>query len=317
MLHLSEATPEIAGCKAYAARQLEELSGLKPAGFKTARGVVIPFGVMEVSLNAEPAMRKEYYALVEAVNNSPDDFVGHSKRLREIVDQVAVQAEIISGVTKAFTPDEHLMVRSSSNYEDLENFAGAGLYDSVANVPPSDVAAAIRKVWASLWNKRAVMNRRNAGVRHDRAHMAVFIQKMIVPEFSFIMHTVNPVTYNTEEIYIELAVGLGETLASAGAPGVPYRIVFNKQTKQARILAFASFSHALWPGPSGGIIMSTLDYSGISLSENRAYRDLMGRRLGSIGQFVEKTLGLPQDIEGVVLRDEVFLVQSRVQQVNV
>lgn len=316
LLHMNGVTPEIAGCKAYAARQLEELSGLNPA-FKTARGLVIPFGVMEMSLNAEPAMEKEYYALVDAINKVPDEFAGPIKRLQEIVYQVKVPTEIVSGVMKAFTPDERLMVRSSSNCEDMENSAGAGLYDSVANVPASGIDAAIRKVWASLWNKRAVMNRRNTRIRHERAHMAVLIQKMIVPEFSFIMHTINPVTYNTEEVYIELAVGLGETLASAGAPGVPYRMVFNKQTKEVRMLAFASFSHALGPGPSGGIIMKTIDYSDISLSGSKTYRNLIGRRLGSIGQFVENALGHPQDIEGVVSGDEVYLVQSRAQQGNV
>ena len=317
LLHLNGVTPEIAGGKAYAARQLEELSGLKPAGFNTAPGLVIPFGVMEASLAAEPAMEKEYYALVDAVNKTQDDFAGPLKKLQEIVNQVTVPAEVVYGVIKEFTTDQRLMVRSSSNCEDMENSAGAGLYDSVANVPPSDVAAAIRRVWASLWNKRAVMNRRNTRMRHDRAHMAVLIQEMIVPEFSFIMHTINPVTYNTEEIYIELAVGLGETLAAAGASGVPYRIVCNKQTKEVRMLAFASFSHALWPGPSWGTIMKTIDYSDISLSENRTYRNLMGRRLGSIGQFVENALGHPQDIEGVVSGDEVYLVQSRAQQGNV
>src|SRR5208337_2560340 len=113
------------------------------------------------------------------------------------------------------------------------------------------------------------------------------------------------------------AIGLGETLAAAGESGVPYRIVCNKQTKEVRMLTFASFSHALWPGPSRGIIMKTIDYSDINLSENRTYRNLIARRLGSIGQFVEKALGHPQDIEGVVSGDEIFLVQSRAQQGNV
>jgi phosphoglucan,water dikinase len=310
-------TPELAGSKAYAARQLQELSRLKAAGFKTPRGLVIPFGVMETLLTAEPVMEKEYYALVDAVNKTQDDFAGPLKRLREIVNQVTVPVEIASGVMKEFTPDERLIVRSSSNCEDLENSSGAGLYDSVANVPPPAVDSAIREVWASLWNKRAVMSRRNTGIPHDRAHMAVLIQEMIVPEFSFIMHTINPVTYNKAEVYIELAVGLGETLAAAGTPGVPYRMLFNKQTDEVRMLAFASFSHALWPGPSGGTIMKTIDYSDIGLSKNKTYRDLMGGRLGSIGQFIERALGHPQDLEGVVSGNEVYLVQSRAQQGNV
>ncbi len=220
LLSLNMATREIAGGKASAVRQLEELSGLPHAGFKTAPGLVIPFGVMEASLSAGPALEKEYRLLVSRLDCcGPKDCAGIAGRLQEIIMQIEAPDEIVSGVNNNFLPDERLIVRSSSNCEDMEISAGAGLYDSVANVQPSDVAAAIRRVWASLWNKRAVMNRRNNGISHDRALMAVLIQKMVLPEFSFIMHTINPVTYNTEEVYLELAVGLGETLAGAETPG--------------------------------------------------------------------------------------------------
>ncbi len=316
LLPLNRATLEIGGGKAFAARQLEELSGVEHAGFRTAPGLVIPFGVMEASLSARPGPENEYRLLVSGLNSHrQNDFTGTVGRLQEIINHLEVPAEIVSGVMKEFSPDERLMVRSSSNCEDLERFAGAGLYDSVANVPPSNVAIAIRRVWASLWTKRAVMNRTNTGISHDRALMAVLIQKMIVPEFSFIMHTHNPVSYNPEEIYIELAVGMGETLAGAETPGGPYRMVFDKQTGDVRMLAFASFSRALWPDISGSLIVKTVDYSDLRLSTDSEYRDLIGRRLGAIGQFIENSFNNPQDIEGVISGDEIFLVQSRAQHI--
>jgi phosphoglucan,water dikinase len=270
---------------------------------------------MEEALHAAPEPEEEYRMLAGTLNDlRQNDFTDALKRLRGIIGRLEVPAELVSGVTERFTPDERLMVRSSANWEDLESSSGAGLYDSIADVPPSGVASAILKVWASLWNKRAAINRRNSGIRHDRARMAVLIQRMLVPEFSFIMHTVNPVSRDPDEIYIELAVGLGETLAAAETPGIPYRMVCNKQTGEVRMLAFASFSHALWPDPSAGLIMKTIDYSDIRLSKDGAYRNFMGRHLGAIGQFVENALGRPQDIEGVVSGDEIYLVQSRPQQ---
>src|SRR5208337_4758814 len=180
-----------------------------------------------------------------------NDLAGVLKRLREIVTVLKVPAGIISGVMKEFLPDKQLMVRSSANCEDIKESAGAGLYDSAANVLPSGIAPAILGVWASLWNRRAVLSRRNAGIRNESTAMAVLIQEMLVPELSFIMHTWNPVTYNPDEVYIELAVGLGETLASAATPGSPYRMVCNKKTAETNMLSFASFSHALLPGPPG------------------------------------------------------------------
>jgi len=45
--------------------------------------------------------------------------------------------------------------------------------------------------------------------------MAVLVQRMIEAEFAFIIHTTNPVNDDPNQVYIEIAVGQGETLASA------------------------------------------------------------------------------------------------------
>ena len=45
--------------------------------------------------------------------------------------------------------------------------------------------------------------------------MSVLIQEQIHSDLSFIIHTSNPISKNSDEVYIEIAVGLGETLASA------------------------------------------------------------------------------------------------------
>lgn len=317
LLPLSKAVAGTSGGKAAASGQLEILSGLEGSGFRTAPGLVIPFGVMEACLSDEPALEEEYRKLVSGLgklnkNESPGVFT----RLREIISLLNVRDEIVSGITGQFRTDaDRLMVRSSSNCEDMRNLAGAGLYDSVANVLPRDAAAAIRIVWASLWTKRAVMSRENCGISHERAFMAVLIQKMIVPELSFILHTRNPVDDNPGEVYMELAVGMGETLASASTPGFPCRMVYNKKTGDVRTLAFASFSSAAWPGPPGILVSKTVDYSGVRLSKERGYRNLTGKRLGVIGQFVEDAFKHPQDIEGVISGDEIFLVQSRDQHI--
>lgn len=45
--------------------------------------------------------------------------------------------------------------------------SGAGLYESVPNVPvdrPEDVSAAVAAVWASLFTRRAILSRRFAGM---------------------------------------------------------------------------------------------------------------------------------------------------------
>jgi phosphoglucan,water dikinase len=54
--------------------------------------------------------------------------------------------------------------------------SGAGLYESVPNVPsdrPEDISAAVAAVWASLYMRRAILSRRAAGERVTCVHMHV------------------------------------------------------------------------------------------------------------------------------------------------
>jgi phosphoglucan,water dikinase len=271
---LDEVLPENGGAKAYGTRLLAELARKPGAGFLTPPAIMVPFGV----------------------------------------PQPGGIEDIVSVVTREFGHDTPLMVRSSANYEDLEGFARAGLYESIANVAPSEVALAVVNVWASLRTRRAVQSRKLAGIPEENARMAVLIQKMLAPDHSFIIHTTNPINHSRREVYIELAVGLGETLASASVRGTPYRLVYDKESGSVTTLAFASFSQALQPAPGGGLARRTLDYSQVDLSCDSVARQILGRRLSAVASFVEAAFCKPQDIEGAVVGEEIYLVQARPQQ---
>jgi phosphoglucan,water dikinase len=352
---LEEATPENSGGKTAGMRRLAELSRDAKAGFATPSALVIPFGVMETALRDTPVIQSEYSKAIEQLDKTPATQIGTAtSRLRELVQQLPVPEQIISEVQRTF--DSPLIVRSSANVEDAEEFAGAGLYESVPNVPPADVASAIRKVWSSLWTERATLSRRDASIPHDRTHMAVLIQQLLNPDFAFVLHTTNPVTRDPSALYGEMVVGLGETLVSAAAAGHPYRFTCNKQSGSVELLAFANFSKAVAAGvspavdpgvppggsarekshrgsnrlsPGGrmppstsgetpdatlGLASDVIDYSRITLSLDPAVLESLARQLCNIGALVERALGKPQDIEGVVIEDRVYLVQTRPQQ---
>ena len=308
---LEEVVQETGGGKAASARRLAELAS--QGGFKTPPTLVVPFGVMEAALRAAPKSLAEYQRLLGRINGM-EDFNAVTARLRELIQHLAVSDELASVVSEMFGPNIRLIARSSANCEDLEEMAGAGLYESVANVAPSGVDPAIRTVWSSLWTQRAALSRQQANIPHEQAHIAVLIQEMLAPDYSFILHTVNPINHNPLEVYVEIAVGLGETLASAATRGSPYRIVCDRPSGAATILAFANFSRALWPDPAGGVAPKIADYSRIAMSCEAGALKKLGRRLASIAQVVEKAFHQPQDIEGVVMGEEIYLVQARPQQ---
>src|ERR1017187_6358946 len=162
---LEKIRAETGGGKADGASRLAELARRAGAGFKTPPALVIPFGVMEAALRAVPELEAEYRQRLNQINDlASADFSMVTERLRELIQQLTVPAEIANGVAAQFGKLDRLMVRSSANCEDLEELAGAGLYDSIANVAVADVAAAVRAVWASLWTRRSALSRRQAGI---------------------------------------------------------------------------------------------------------------------------------------------------------
>lgn len=315
LIPLEEVVLETGGAKANEARRLTEMASNEKAEFRTPPGVVIPYGVMEKAFDSVPDIKEAYTRLTAEMNSLQlSDYDRVTEQLRQLVLKLPVPEDVVEGVKRHFSDDSRLMFRSSANCEDMEDMAGAGLYESVANAAPDNAADAVRQVWASIWTKRAALARKQAGIPHEKAHMAVLIQEMIIPDYSFIMHTLNPINLNKDELYIELAVGMGETLASGAVAGIPYRMICHKRNGSVKMLAFASFSHALQPDKDGGLVSKRVDYTHVPLSMDEAFRQQTGRHLARAGQFVEAQYDYPQDIEGVIVKDTVYLVQSRPQQ---
>ncbi|PRQ24233.1 putative phosphotransferase with paired acceptor [Rosa chinensis] len=74
---------------------------------------------------------------------------------------------------------------------------------------------AIKKVWASKWNERAYFSTRKVKLDHDYLCMAVLVQEIINADYAFVIHTTNPSSGDSSEIYAEVVKGLGETLVGA------------------------------------------------------------------------------------------------------
>ena len=195
----------------------------------------------------------------------------------------------------------------------------------------------IKEVWSSKWNERAVLSRRTVGINDEDLFMAVLVQAVVEADYAFVLHTVNPSTDDTNELYGEMVLGLGETLVG-NFPGRALSFIWNKRSQQARLVSFPSKSEALHGGglifrsDSNGedlagyagaglydsVLLKTprradLDYSQEPLVWDAAFReDLLGH-VAKLGVAIEEALGSPQDIEGAVTKGDLFVVQSRPQ----
>jgi|TARA_B110000879_G_C10943895_1_gene420928 phosphoglucan,water dikinase len=206
--------------------------------------------------------------------------------------------------------------------EDLAGMSAAGLYESEIGITVSsatELGDAVKEVWASLFSRRAVLARHIAGVEPRFAKMSVFVQEMANAELSFVLHTRSTTAVAgvgpSDTLEAEIAVGLGETLAS-GAQGSPWRLEVSQASGEVKVCAFASIGTALMLRPSLahlGVRAETVEYSAQALSRDELARNSLGQRLAQIGAALESEYGSPQDVEGTVVGEDVFVVQSRPQ----
>eukprot|EP00252_Welwitschia_mirabilis_P027781 TRINITY_DN9640_c0_g1_i1.p1 TRINITY_DN9640_c0_g1~~TRINITY_DN9640_c0_g1_i1.p1 ORF type:complete len:685 (-),score=156.34 TRINITY_DN9640_c0_g1_i1:251-2017(-) len=330
VLDLVNATVQRCGAKAMSCGRLGELANQSEkvvsnqgvsASFRVPQGRVIPFGAMESALE-ESGSLKHFQALLDALEDAELQGGKLDNICSEMQSLVASQRplpEVINVIAKCFPGDTTLIARSSANVEDLAGMSGAGLYESLPNVRASDpetFGSAVAQVWASLYTRRAVLSRRAAAVPQREAAMSVLVQEMLSPELSFVLHTVSPIDRNKNVVEAEIASGLGETLAS-GTRGTPWRLAGDKFEGSVTTLAFANFSEelvVLTGGPADGQVKKiTVDYSKKPLSVDPIFRQQLGQRLATTGFFIEQKLGCPQDIEGCLVGNDIYIVQARPQ----
>ena len=89
---------------------------------------------------------------------------------------------------------------------------------------PDSVLEHVSRCWASLFTERAVTYRLRNGFGHRKVHMAVVVQRMVVPQASGILFTADPVTSNRKVVSIEASFGLGEALVSGLVNPDVYRV---------------------------------------------------------------------------------------------
>ena len=174
---------------------------------------------------------------------------------RSIVLGVPFPPELAAQIAAFSDETPRVVVRSSANVEDLAGMSAA-VVESVSRVHLLRRRARQRRaggVGQSVHAPRGLGAPRR-GVRQEEAKMAVMIQEMAPSTLSFVLHTRATSRVHAADadaaadvppvLEAEIAVGLGETLAS-GARGSPWRLEVDQATGTVRTVAFASVGEAL------------------------------------------------------------------------
>src|ERR1700712_3944845 len=174
---------------------------------------------------------------------------------RAVVDQPfppALEADIRAAYEQLAGDDAEasFAVRSSATAEDLPDASFAGQQETFLNVRGIDaVLQAIREVYASLYNDRAMAYRVHHGCDHEAVSLSAGVQKMVRSDLgsSGVMFTMDTESGFPDAVFITSAYGLGEGVVQgavnpdefyvykpalqAGRPAVLKRGVGEKATK--------------------------------------------------------------------------------------
>ncbi len=118
-------------------------------------------------------------------------------------------------LAKEYGVDPDVAVRSSATAEDLPNASFAGQQDTYLNIRgAADLLHACRRVYASLFNDRAISYRVHQGFSHEDVALSIGIQKMVRAYVgaSGVMFTLDTETGFRDVVFITAAYGLGENV---------------------------------------------------------------------------------------------------------
>ncbi|MGQ0622218.1 MAG: phosphoenolpyruvate synthase [Panacagrimonas sp.] len=144
------------------------------------------------------------------------------KTIREAVVKAPFPAQLESAIRTAYDQlvaesgtEISVAVRSSATAEDLPDASFAGQQETFLNVSGIDnVLHAIKEVFASLFNDRAISYRVHHGFAHDQVALSAGVQRMVRSDkgASGVMFTMDTESGFRDAIFITASYGLGEAV---------------------------------------------------------------------------------------------------------
>src|SRR5690606_36828506 len=146
-------------------------------------------------------------------------------KIRQWIVDTPLTAELEKEIRTAFAelsngnPDIAAAVRSSATAADLPDASFAGQQETFLNIRGIDnVLIAIKEVFASLYNDRAISYRVHQNFAHDVVALSAGVQRMVRSETGAagVMFTLDTESGFRDAVFITASYGLGEMVGQGG-----------------------------------------------------------------------------------------------------
>ena len=197
----------------------EMIRHLTQAGVKVPNGFATTAQAYRDFLNENGLPEKTYKLLSKLNVDNLEALKKAGHQIRDWIINAPFQAAFVESVYEAYEKlcgDESecsVAVRSSATAEDLPQASFAGQQETFLNVNGVDnVISAMKDVYASLFNDRAIAYRVHHGFDHADVAISVGVQKMIRSDMasSGVMFTLDTESGFQDVVFITSSYGLGE-----------------------------------------------------------------------------------------------------------
>lgn len=230
-----------------------------------------------------------------------------SNYIQKIILEAEIQEEVQNQILSEFKKlgVKFVAVRSSATAEDSVSAAWAGQLDSFLNTTEKTLLENVKKCWASLFSRRAILYSLKKGSAIGNISVAVVIQEMIESEKSGVAFSIHPVTENPEQIIIESVFGLGEALVSGKI--IPDTYIISKKDHKITDINIHKQAKGLYRKNSGGNLWKSIG----SFGNEQTLTNKQIIALTKIIKKIENHYKSPQDIEWSASNDNFYIMQSR------
>jgi pyruvate, water dikinase len=198
----------------------EMIGGLSAAGVRVPGGFATTASAFEAFL-ATDGLGRRIADRIKALN--PEDveaLAACGGEIRGWLEQAPIPAEVEREIRSFYqklveetSSEASFAVRSSATAEDLPDASFAGQQETFLNIRGADqVLAAIRRVYASLYNDRAISYRAHQGFEHGAVAISAAVQRMVRSDqgASGVMFTLDTESGFRDAVFITSSWGLGE-----------------------------------------------------------------------------------------------------------
>ncbi len=227
-------------------------------------------------------------------------------------------------LTKLYGSDVSFAVRSSATAEDLPEASFAGQQETYLNVSGiDDILSSIRKVYASLYNDRAISYRVHQGFEHEMVSLSAGIQQMVRSDIgsSGVMFTLDTESGFNDVVFITSAYGLGETVVQGSVN--PDEFYVHKPTLKSGKPAILSRSlgsksiKMVYAEENSSSPVNTIEVN----SDDRVRFSLNDSQIEELAEYaikIENHYGRPMDIEWALdgVDGQIYIVQARPETVK-